>query len=65
MDDDVDVANDCEISVHADRSDKRVIIVGAIDNLIKGSAGQALQNVNLMFGFEEAQGLSVLQPLFP
>ena len=58
-------SNDCEISVHADRSDKRVIIVGAIDNLIKGSAGQALQNINLMFGFEESEGLSVLQPLFP
>lgn len=57
--------NRCEISVHADRVDGRAIIVGAIDNLIKGSAGQALQNANLMFGFEEGKGLSHLKPLFP
>ena len=57
--------NRCEISVHRDRVDGRVIIIGAIDNLIKGSAGQALQNANLMFGFDETQGLSFMQPLFP
>ncbi len=57
--------NRCEIAVFADRVPNRVIVVGAIDNLVKGSAGQALQNANLMFGFEEGEGLSQLQPLFP
>lgn len=57
--------NRCEISVHKDRVPGRVIIIGAIDNLIKGSSGQALQNINLMYGFPEAKGLDILQPLFP
>jgi len=57
--------NRCEISVHKDRNPNRVIIIGAIDNLTKGSAGQALQNINLMFGFEETKALDILQPLFP
>lgn len=57
--------NRCEIAVFADRVEGRVIIVGAIDNLIKGSAGQALQNSNLMFGLDETLGLQHLQPLFP
>ena len=57
--------NRCEIAVFADRAPGRVIIVGVIDNLVKGSAGQALQNANLMFGFDEGEGLSGLQALFP
>lgn len=57
--------NRCEISVHQDRVPGRVIIIGAIDNLIKGSSGQALQNINLMFGLPEGRGLDFLQPLFP
>ncbi len=36
---------------------RRVIMMGAIDNLVKGAAGQAVQNMNLMFGFDEAEGL--------
>ena len=35
----------------------RVIMMGAMDNLVKGAAGQAVQNMNLMFGFKEAEGL--------
>ena len=42
----------------------RAIVVSAIDNLVKGSAGQALQNFNLMYGFDETTGLEQL-PLFP
>lgn len=57
--------NRCEIAVFADRVEGRIIVVGAIDNLIKGSAGQALQNANLMFGLPEGRGLDFLQPLFP
>ena len=57
--------NRCEISVHADRAKDRVIIIGALDNLVKGSSGQAIQNANLVFGFDEGMGLSHLEPLFP
>jgi N-acetyl-gamma-glutamyl-phosphate reductase len=42
----------------------RVIVVSAIDNLVKGAAGQAVQNMNLMLGFEETLGLTGL-PVFP
>ena len=57
-------SNFCHIGVFADRIQGRAIVVSAIDNLVKGSAGQALQNFNLMYGFEETLGLEQL-PLFP
>ena len=57
-------SNYCHIGVFADRLEGRAIVISAIDNLVKGSAGQALQNFNLMFGFDETTGLEQL-PLFP
>jgi len=57
-------SNFCVINVFNDRIPGRVIVIGAIDNLVKGSAGQALQNFNLAFGFPEATAISAL-PLFP
>jgi N-acetyl-gamma-glutamyl-phosphate reductase len=57
-------SNFCHIGVFADRIGGRAIVVSAIDNLVKGSAGQALQNFNLMYGFAETTGLEQL-PLFP
>ena len=57
-------SNFCHIGVFADRIAGRAIVVSAIDNLVKGSAGQALQNFNLMYGFDETIGLEQL-PLFP
>lgn len=57
-------SNFCHIGVFADRLKGRAIVVSAIDNLVKGSAGQALQNFNLMYGFDETTGLEQL-PLFP
>ena len=42
----------------------RVVMMGALDNLIKGAAGQAVQNMNLLFGFEETEGLMQV-PMFP
>jgi N-acetyl-gamma-glutamyl-phosphate reductase len=57
-------SNFCHIGVFADRIPGRAIIVSAIDNLVKGSAGQALQNFNVMFGYEETTALEQL-PLFP
>ena len=49
--------NFCDISVTVDAKSGRAVVVSAIDNLVKGAAGQALQNMNLMLGFPETQGL--------
>ena len=57
-------SNFCHIGVVADRIEGRTIVVAALDNLTKGSSGQALQNANLMLGIEETEGL-MMAPLFP
>jgi N-acetyl-gamma-glutamyl-phosphate reductase len=57
-------SNFCHIGVAADRIAGRTIITAALDNLTKGSSGQALQNANLMLGIEETTGL-MMPPLFP
>ena len=57
-------SNYCFINIFADRSPGRAIIVSAIDNLVKGASGQAVQNMNLMFGLDEACGLEQIA-LFP
>ena len=49
--------NFCKISVCKDRDTKKVIIISAIDNLIKGASGQAVQNMNLLYGIKESTGL--------
>ena len=49
--------NNCEISICETRSDNKVVIFSALDNLVKGAAGQAVQNMNLMFKFSENLGL--------
>ena len=49
--------NYCEISVCETRVKNRIIIFSAIDNLVKGASGQAVQNMNLLFGFSETNGL--------
>ena len=51
-------SNNCHIAVFADRIKGRAIVFSALDNLVKGSAGQALQNFNLMFGLDETLGLT-------
>ena len=57
-------SNFCHIGVTADRIPGRAIVIGALDNLTKGSSGQALQNANLMLGVPETAGL-MLAPCFP
>ncbi len=54
---DVRETNVCRISVHRDERTGRVIVFGAIDNLWKGTASQAIQNLNLMFGRPEGEGI--------
>ena len=57
-------SNFCDLSVHIDKRNQRVIISSAIDNLVKGASGQAVQNMNLMLGFDEQTGLQAAS-LFP
>ena len=57
-------SNYCHIGVAADRIEGRAIVFAALDNLTKGSSGQALQNANLMLGESEEEGLT-MAPLFP
>ena len=53
----VNHTNFCDLGIRADPATRRVVIVAAIDNLIKGAAGQAVQNMNLMLGFPETEAL--------
>lgn len=57
-------SNHCVINVFPDRIPGRAIVVSTIDNLVKGSSGQAIQNFNVMFGLPETMGLEQA-PLFP
>jgi N-acetyl-gamma-glutamyl-phosphate reductase len=49
--------NFCDIGVKLDGATGRAVVVSAIDNLVKGAAGQAVQNLNLVLGFAETEGL--------
>ena len=53
-------SNFVDIGFEIDARNKRIIVCGAIDNLMKGAAGQAIQNMNLMFGWEESMGLDFI-----
>jgi N-acetyl-gamma-glutamyl-phosphate reductase len=53
-------SNLCHIGMKVDKRTNRAIIISAIDNLVKGAAGQAVQNMNIMFGLEETEGLKFL-----
>jgi len=57
-------SNYCDISIHTDHSGSVLIVVSAIDNMVKGAAGQAVQNMNLVFGFEEKTGLEAIPAIF-
>ena len=56
---DVVMTNFCKIGVFASSNKNKAIIVSAIDNLTKGSSGQAVQNMNLIYGFDEREGLKL------
>lgn len=57
-------SNFCDIGFAVDRRTKRVTIISVIDNVVKGAAGQAIQNLNHMMGWDEATGL-MLTPVYP
>ena len=60
----VEGSNFADIGFKIDNRTNRIVMMGAIDNLVKGAAGQAVQNMNIMFGLEENTGLSSV-PMFP
>ena len=60
----VEGSNFVDLNIKIDPRTKRVIMMGAMDNLVKGAAGQAVQNMNLLFGLEEQEGLRLV-PMFP
>jgi len=57
-------SNTCRIAVHQPQGSDVVVILSVIDNLVKGAAGQAVQNMNIMFNLPETTGLAVV-PLLP
>lgn len=60
----VEASNYVDVNFKIDPRTKRIIMMGAMDNVVKGAAGQAVQNMNLMFGLEETMGLELV-PVFP
>lgn len=60
----VEGSNYVDVNFKIDPRTKRIIMMGAMDNLVKGAAGQAVQNMNLMFGLKESEGLELI-PMFP
>ena len=60
----VEGSNYVDVNFKIDTRTGRIIMMGALDNLVKGAAGQAVQNMNLLFGFDEAEGLNLV-PMFP
>ncbi len=60
----VESSNYVDIGFQIDERTQRIIIMGALDNLVKGAAGQAVQNMNLLFGEKESEGLEFV-PVFP
>lgn len=60
----VEGSNYVDVNFQIDERTGRIIMMGAMDNLVKGAAGQAVQNMNLMFGLKESEGLELV-PMFP
>lgn len=61
---DVKFSNYCDISLHMDKRTGTLVVVSTLDNMVKGAAGQAVQNMNLILGFDEADGLNYIPPAF-
>ncbi len=60
----VEGSNYVDVNFKIDERTNRIIMMGAMDNLVKGAAGQAVQNMNILFGFDETEGL-IQVPMFP
>ena len=60
----VEGSNYVDVNFKIDERTGRIVMMGALDNLVKGAAGQAVQNMNLLFGLPETEGL-LMPPVFP
>ncbi len=60
----VEGSNYVDVNFKIDERTNRIVVMGAMDNLVKGAAGQAVQNMNLLFGLKESEGLELV-PMFP
>ena len=60
----VKLSNYCQISLHYDEDNNKLILISCIDNMIKGAAGQGIQNMNIILGFDEKEGLNTVPPAF-
>lgn len=60
----VKYTNNCHISLHQNYRKDKIIIISVIDNMVKGSAGQAIQNMNIMLGIPQNTGLKLIAPSF-
>jgi N-acetyl-gamma-glutamyl-phosphate reductase len=60
----VRLSNFCDISPHIDQNGENLVVISAIDNMVKGAAGQAVQNMNIIFGFKEDSGLDTQPAMF-
>lgn len=60
----VKCSNMCDISLHVDERNHRLIVTSAIDNMVKGAAGQAIQNMNIILGYDENTGLKAVPMAF-
>jgi N-acetyl-gamma-glutamyl-phosphate reductase len=57
-------SNLCRIAIHQPQDNDTIVVLSVIDNLVKGAAGQAVQNMNIAFGLDEKAGLNIV-PLMP
>ncbi|MEQ8153278.1 MAG: N-acetyl-gamma-glutamyl-phosphate reductase [Clostridiaceae bacterium] len=60
----VRLSNYCHISLHYDEENNKLVLISCIDNMVKGAAGQAIQNMNIILGFAETEGLASVAPIF-
>lgn len=60
----VKYSNFCDVSIHHDSRANKLVACAAIDNMVKGAAGQAIQNMNIIFGIDETTGLVIVPPAF-
>lgn len=57
-------SNFCDVSIHHDKRANKLVACAAIDNMVKGAAGQAIQNMNIIFELDEKTGLIIVPPAF-
>ena len=60
----VKYSNFCDISIHVDQHTRMLVVTSALDNMVKGAAGQAIQNANILYGIPEHEGLMMIPPAF-